>query len=183
MWTNLSIFVALHIKNIPARQYSAFFRELQGSAKSLHPNSRVGNSFFRSKSCILQSYREKFDHVALYKIVMWVIRSKKSYFCMFLAVFVILFPFLCPRANHSRCSSLSRSRHSLQKRNCERFAPIAYDKRATGVIHSFSRANRYFAILLTQTQWFTQKTSYLLEKPMSKVSTLRQTNKPLSSSA
>ena len=34
---------------------------------------------------------------------------------------------------------------SLQKSDHERFAPVAHDKRATGVIRSFSRAKHSFA--------------------------------------
>ena len=66
------------------------------------------------------------------------IHSKNSYFCMFLIVFHCFSPFLCPRANPSRRSSLSRSFLksdgsdfsccSLQKSD---FEPIALYKRAT----------------------------------------------------
>ena len=58
-----------------------------------------------------------------------------------------------PWANPSRCS--------LQMSDRERFAPIAYDKRATGAICSFSWANRFF----------THKND-LLKKPMSEFPTL-----------
>ena len=77
--------------------------------------------------------------------------------------------FFCPRANRSRCSSLShsflksdetkeqpwsnRSCCSLQKSNCERFAPVAHD------IRSF---HKQIAISL----FGKQKTSDLLSKPM-----------------
>ena len=54
----------------------------------------------------------------------------------------------------------NHSLRSLQKSDCERFAQVAYDRRATGAIHSFSQANCYFALLLTK------KTSDSFEKLM-----------------
>ena len=84
--------------------------------------------------------------------------------------------FFCPRANRSRCSSLShsflksdetkeqpwsnRSCCSLQKSNCERFAPVAHD------IRSF---HKQIAISL----FGKQKTSDLLSKPMREFPTLQ----------
>ena len=73
-------------------------------------------------------------------------------FCMCLIVFP---SFLYPRANHSRHSSLSRS---FFKEWLEHFAPIALHKRVMRAIHSFSRANHSFALLLNK------KTSESLEK-------------------
>ena len=44
-----------------------------------------------------------------------------------------------------RVTLMIRSRHSLQKSNCDRFPQVAHDKRAMGAICSFSRANCSFA--------------------------------------
>ena len=59
-----------------------------------------------------------------------------------------------PWANHS-CRSLQKRDHlansfrcSFQKRDHERFAQFAHDKRAKGAIFSFSPANRSFALSL-----------------------------------
>ena len=66
-----------------------------------------------------------------------VIRANRSIkkFVFFLC-FWQFFPLLCLRANHSRL--FFKERH-------EGFAQVAQDKRATGAIRSFSRANRSFA--------------------------------------
>ena len=90
---------------------------------------------------------------------------KKTYFSFVLTFFHIFPPFLCPRANCScrssfscsflksdRSNSLSllfknerpwanHSHRSVQKSDHEPFAPVAHDKRATPLIHSFSQAN------------------------------------------
>ena len=60
----------------------------------------------------------------------------------------------------SSCSSQKREwlRSIFKKSNCERFTPVDHNKRATGAIHPFLQANRYFAILLTKNQRFPQKT-------------------------
>ena len=48
-------------------------------------------------------------------------------------------------------------RLSLQKSDCEWFAQVAHDKRVTGAIHSFSRANSSFSLWLTKNERFAQK--------------------------
>ena len=60
----------------------------------------------------------------------------------------------------------NRSPRSLQKSHREKFAIVAYYNRATGAIHSFSRANRSFAH---------KKTSDSLEKQMSEFPNLNVT--------
>ena len=47
----------------------------------------------------------------------------------------------------------------------ERIAPIALYKRATEVIRSFPRANRFFALSLTKNEWFAQKTKERIPNP------------------
>ena len=64
--------------------------------------------------------------------------ARKFYFHMFWQFFT----FLCSRANRSCCSSLIGS---FLKSDSERFAQVAHDKRAKGVICSFSWVNRSFA--------------------------------------
>ena len=112
----------------------------------------------------------------------WGRLAQKIYiFHMFFIVFHCFYPLLCPRANHLNCSSLSpsflksngsdllfsiftkewlRSNHSpcpSQQSDCERFAQVAHDKRATGAIRSFSRANRFFTYkkraILSKKRW------------------------------
>ena len=92
--------------------------------------------------------------------------SKKTYSSY---VYESFPPILCPRANHCYRSSLScsfqkrdgsdsllslfkkeKSRANcscrfLQKRDSEKLAPAAHDKRVTKVNHSFSQADRSFA--------------------------------------
>ena len=87
------------------------------------------------------------------------IRSKKSIFLQFFTVF----PLLCPRANRSCCSFLkingsdllsmlftkerpwaNRSSHSLQKSDCERFAPVALYKICDGRDLLFSKSESLF---------------------------------------
>ena len=53
-------------------------------------------------------------------------QNKRLSYVFWHTVFSLLFPFLCPRANHSCCSSLSRS---SQKSDNERIAPVALYKR------------------------------------------------------
>ena len=43
------------------------------------------------------------------------------------------------------CKKAIHSQGSLQKRDPERFAPVAHDKRAMGAIRPFSQANHSFA--------------------------------------
>ena len=120
-------------------------KNLSKSLSSLFKKSDVSDS---SKSL---SKNELFD---------W----KNSYFHMFFTAFSLLWT----RANHP-LSSLLRwaflkrdgsnsllslftkegpwancSRHSLQKSDRERFAPVALSKKATRSIHSFSRVKRSF---------------------------------------
>ena len=104
---------------------------------------------FRSKSLILKSDCEQFALIALYKranccrcslkkndmsdlLVIpanlskkQVIRSKKFKYFICFWQFHCFPPFLCPRANRSHRSWLSRF---LQKSYCERFAQVAHDK-------------------------------------------------------
>ena len=102
----------------------------------------------------------------------WIALNKQTIFLKktsFSFVFDRCSPFLCPRANCSRRSSLShsflkregsdslsllfkkqqlwanRSCRSLQKGERERFTPFAHDKIAKGAICSFSQANCSFA--------------------------------------
>ena len=65
---------------------------------------------------------------ATWGICLWIeqIALKTRDYRMFFYIFSLLFPFLCPRANHSCCSSLSRS---SQKSDNERIAPVALYKR------------------------------------------------------
>ena len=51
----------------------------------------------------------------------YVFAWQNSYFLYVFDSFSLLFLFLCPRANRSLCSSLSHSRHSLQKSDHEQF--------------------------------------------------------------
>ena len=109
------------------------------------------------------------------------IRSKKSIFLQFFTVF----PLLCPRANRSCCSFLkingsdllsmlftkerpwaNRSSRSLQKSDCERFAPVALYKIVTGAICSFPKVNLYFALLLTKNERFARKTKVQIPNPV-----------------
>ena len=47
----------------------------------------------------------------------------------------------------------------------EQFAQYAYDKRAGGVIRSFSRVNRYFALSLTKSERFARKADERIPNP------------------
>ena len=99
------------------------------------------------------------------------------------------FPFLCPRANHSRRSSLICSflksdlsdslpplftkelpwaicsGRSWQKSDREKFTQVAHDKRATGAISSFQQANRSFVLLLTKNERIAQKPDERIHNP------------------
>ena len=106
--------------------------------------------------------------------------------------FSLLFPFLCPRANHSHLSSLSCSflksnesngsdslsslftkewlwancsSHSLQKSNREQFVPIALKKEQNS-------ASLVFLEWIALSLFRSQKTSDSLEKAMSELPTL-----------
>ena len=103
---------------------------------------------------------------------------------IFLHIFLTVFPFLCPRANCSRSSLLrcsfvksdrsdlfsslftkewlwaNCSNRSWKKSNREQFAPVTLlDKRVMGVICSFPRANRHFALSLTKNERLAHKTN------------------------
>ena len=178
---------------------------------------RVGNSLFcsslfRSKSLILKSDRQWFAHVALYKransSLIQANRTQKTSDSPKKFVFFVyiwrFFPFLCPWANRSRCSSLPRSflksevRNSLRslitKSDHERVAHIALYKRATvsDLLRSLMTKGHPWAIrsrrslqksdrsnslfLKSELLFCSQKTSELLEKPMSKFPTLLHTH-------
>ena len=94
-------------------------------------------------------------------------RSKNSYF---LYVFDSIFPFFAQEqialATHllkATCPICWRC--SLLKSDRERFAQVACDKRAAGVIRSFSRANRFFTLPLTKNERITQKTDEQIPNP------------------
>ena len=172
-------------------------RKLNSGEKIRLVWDRVGNPLFCSKLLILKSDCVRFALVALYKRATmsklllllckkeqhgWFARAsreslskmsdllKKIHIFLFVFdSFSLLFPFLCPRANRSHRSLLSRSflksyrsdllsslftkerpwgnhsQRSLQKSDHERLAPFAHDKRETGAICSFLQANRSLA--------------------------------------
>ena len=99
-----------------------------------------------------------------------VIHSKNSYFCMFLIVFHCFSPFLCPRANPSRRSSLSRSFSksdgsdfsccSLQKTDCERIALLL-----TKTSDSLEKLTSEFPTLHDSSRIWPNLLMNILEKP------------------
>ena len=117
----------------------AHFKEQPWANRSCHS--------LKSAMSVIRSW---FERIALQKT-----------FHTILTVFHYFSPFLYPRANSSRSSSLRRffkrvtgaicSCRSLQKSDHERFAPVALYKRMTGAIH-------YFTLLLTKNERFAQKT-------------------------
>ena len=161
---------------------------------------RVGNSLFcsslfRSKSLILKSDRQWFAHVALYKransSLIQANRTQKTSDSLKKFVFFVciwrFFPFLCPWANRSRCSSLLRSflksevRNSLRslitKSDCVWFAQVAHDKRATvsdSLTSLFTKERQeqfpFFeeriALLLTKNERIARKTDEQISNPV-----------------
>ena len=115
----------------------------------------IRSFLFCSKSFILKDDLERFAHVALYKIATesdslakneWIAR-KIRIFHMFLTVF----HFIMPKSESSPLSRFTKERQwaicsggSWQKIDCELFAQVTHDKRATGAIRSFSKANHSF---------------------------------------
>ena len=90
--------------------------------------------------------------------------ARKNSIRSFHHVFSLLYPYLCPRANRSRRSSLRRS---LQKsdRERERFAPLAIKKEQ-------NRDSLFGKQRITISLFRSQKTSNFLEKPKSEFPTL-----------
>ena len=76
--------------------------------------------------------------------------------------FLLLFPFVCPRANCSPCCSHCRS---FLKSNHEQFARVALYKLATGAICSWERVNHYFALSLTKNERIAPKTKERIPNP------------------
>ena len=81
--------------------------------------------------------------------------------------FLLLFPFLCPRTNHSRCSSLCRS---FLKSNGSNLLSSFFTKER-------QEQNRFGKERITILLFRSQKTSNSLKKPKSEFSTLQKLNR------
>ena len=96
------------------------------------------------------------------------IRSKKFIFLYIFDSFSLFFLFFMPKSDlllslfTKESLWANRSHCSLQKSDRERVAQVAHDKRATGAICSFSRANRSFA---HKNDRFAQKTDERIPNP------------------
>ena len=141
----------------------------------------VGNLLFCSFA-LRSFHREQIALIALYKRIdlkKQAIRSKKF---VFFVCFSLLFPFLCPSGNPSRCSSLftkeqpwairrfSRADHSVTLFQ-ERIALSLFFK-SESLFRSFPRVNCSFALFQEWIALSLTKMSDSLEKTKSKSPTL-----------
>ena len=91
-----------------------------------------------------------FTDLLLYSIVGGFINNPSrisvtnSYFSYVFYSFSLLSPFFMPKSEWLPLTESKRSCCSLLKSDCERFAPVAHDKRRAEAIRSFSKANSSF---------------------------------------